>query len=231
MGVAVPLKAGASGIEHVRALGLPPTAASSIRTIWRILLVLQHVAVVDGAAGTSARIQDRLTALRNFFLKVESKLPTIFAVSYKRLFEVEPSLAGSFKGGVREHLPKLVTKLMSIIKTTRSSQLWPAGAATGQMLIPDVANFGRGHAKYGVQPVHFSLMNDMLAWTCKETAFEEFNPLVEEGLAFVFDVLGASLTARDSGADALSKLRSRGNGPAVLDPTTFFDDEIAAGAA
>jgi hemoglobin-like flavoprotein len=192
-------------------------------------LVLQPVAAPNGSA--SCRIQDRLTALRNFFAVVEPKLPAIFAVAYQRLFEVEPGLAGLFKGGVREHLPRFFVKLQGIVKLTRSSQLWPAGAATGQMLIPDVANFGRGHASFGVQPVHFSLMNDMLSWTCKEAAFEEFTPLVEEGLAFVFDVLGASLTARESGGDVLSKLRSRWSGPAVLDPSTFFDDEMAAGAA
>jgi hemoglobin-like flavoprotein len=194
-------------------------------------LVLQPVAAPNVSAGTSCRIQDRLTALRNFFAAVEPKLPAIFAISYQRLFEVEPGLAGFFKGGVREHLPRLFTKLQSIVKLTRSSQLWPAGAASGQMLIPEVAEFGRGHAKLGVQPVHFSLMNDMLAWTCKEAAFEEFTPLVEEGLAFVFDVLGASLTAKDTGGDVLSKLRSRWSGPAVLDPSTYFDDEMSVGAA
>jgi hypothetical protein len=154
----------------------------------------------------------------------------IFALSYQRLFEVEPGLCGLFKGGIREHLPRFCIKLQGIIKLTRSSQLWPAGAASGQMLIPEIAEMGRGHAKSGVQPVHFSLMNDMLAWTCKETAFEEFTPLVEEGLAFVFDVLGASLTAKHCGADALSKLRARWNGATLLDPKAYFEDEAAAGA-
>ena len=117
------------------------------------------------------------------------------------------------------------------MKTTRSSQLWPAGAATGQMLIPDVAALGRSHAKLGVAPAHFSLMNDMLAWTCKEAAFEEFTPLVEEGLAFVFDVLGASLTAKDNGGDVLAKLRSRFDGRALLHPTAYFDESATSGAA
>jgi hypothetical protein len=194
-------------------------------------LVLQPVAAHNVPQGTSCRIQDRLTALRNFFVEAEPKLPAIFAVSYQRLLEVEPGLAGFFQGGVREHLPRFLAKLQGIVKLTRSSQLWPAAAASGQMLIPDVAAFGRGHAKQGVQPVHFSLMNDMLAWTCKEAAFEKFTPLVEEGLAFVFDVLGASLTAKDTGGDVLSKLRSRWNGPVLHDPATYFDEGAAAGAA
>jgi hypothetical protein len=193
--------------------------------------VLQSVAVSAGtSSGTSLRIQDRLTALRNFFAVVEPKLPLIFALSYQRLFEVEPRLGALFAHGLREHLPRLCVKLQGIVRTTRSSQLWPAGAATGQMLIPEVADLGKGHAKCGVQPVHFSLMNDMLAWTCKETAFEEFTPLVEEGLAFVFDVLGASLTAKHSAVDVLAKLRARWSGPAVHDPLAFFEDEAAAGA-
>jgi hemoglobin-like flavoprotein len=162
---------------------------------------------------------------------MEPKLPAIFALSYRRLFEVEPALAGYFKGGVREHLPLIFAKIQRVVKTTRSSQLWPAGAASGQMLIPEVAALGCSHAKRGVQPAHFSLMNDMLAWTCKEMAFEEFTPLVEEGLAFVFDVLGASLTAKDHGGDVLAKLRSRFSERALQHPTAYFDEIAAPGTA
>ncbi len=162
---------------------------------------------------------------------MEPKLPAIFALSYRRLFEVEPALARYFKGGVRDHLPLIFAKMQSVVKTTRSSQLWPAGAATGQMLIPAVAALGRSHAEFGIEPAHFSLMNDMLAWTCKEAAFEEFTPLVEEGLAFVFDVLGASLTAKADGGDVLSKLRSRFSAPTLLHPTAYFDEIGSPGTA
>jgi hemoglobin-like flavoprotein len=194
-------------------------------------LIPQREAATNATAGTLYRIQDRLTALRSFFAEMEPKLPAIFALSYRRLFEVEPALAGYFKGGIREHLPHIFIKIQSVVKTTRSSQLWPAGAATGQMLIPEVAALGRNHAKYGVQPAHFSLMNDMLAWTCKEVAFEEFTPLVEEGLAFVFDVLAASLTVKGDGGDVLSKLRSRFSAPTLLNPTAYFDEEETTSSA
>jgi len=194
-------------------------------------LALQLETAANAPAGTQCRIQDRLTALRNFFAEMEPKLPGIFALSYRRLFEVEPGLAGYFKGGVAEHLPLFVAKMQSIVKTTRSSQLWPAGAATGQMLIPEVAALGRVHTKLGVEPVYFSLMNDMLAWTCKEAAFEEFTPLVEEGLAFVFDVLGASLTAKADDGDVLSKLRSRFSAPTLLHPTAYFDEMAEPGTS
>jgi hemoglobin-like flavoprotein len=186
-------------------------------------LVLQRKAATEAQGKALCRIQDRLTALRGFFAEIEPKLPAIFALSYRRLFEVEPALAGYFKGGVEQHLPLFFAKIQSFVKTTRSSQLWPAGAATGQMLIPEVAALGRGHASLGVEPAHFSLMNDMLAWTCKEAAFEEFTPLVEEGLAFVFDVLGASLAAKADSGDVLSKLRSRFSAPTLLHPTAYFD--------
>ncbi len=83
---------------------------------------------------------------------------------------------------------------------------------------------------YGIDASR-DLMNDMLAWTCKEVAFEEFTSLVEEGLAFVFDVFGASLTAKDNGGDALSNLRSRFDGPTLLDPTAYFDENATPGAA
>jgi hemoglobin-like flavoprotein len=194
-------------------------------------LVLQQEAATNTPGEVPGKVQDRLTALRNFFVEMEPKLPAIFALSYRRLFEVEPALAGYFKGGVREHLPVIFAKIQSVVKTTRSSHLWPAGAATGQVLIPVVAALGHNHAKRGVEPAHFSLMNDMLAWTCKEAAAEEFTPLVEEGLAFVFDVLGASLTAKVEGGDVLSKLRSRFNAPTLLNPTGYFDEIAKPGTA
>ncbi len=193
--------------------------------------MLQPEAGANSPAGASCRVQDRLTALRNFFAEMEPELPGIFALSYRRLFEVEPGLAGYFKGGVAEHLPLVLAKVQSVVKTTRSSQLWPAGAATGQMLIPEVAALGRVHAKLGVEPAYFSLMNDMLAWTCKEAAFEQFTPLVEEGLAFVFDVLGASLTAKTGGGDVLSKLRSRFSASTLLQPAAYFDEMAEPGTA
>lgn len=196
-----------------------------------VLLVLQQEAATDAPAGAHCRVQDRLTALRNFFAEMEPELPAIFALSHRRLFEVEPGLAGYFKGGVAEHLPLFIAKIQSIVRTTRSSQLWPAGAATGQMLIPEVAALGRVHTKLGVEPAYFSLMNDMLAWTCKEAAFEQFTLLVEEGLAFVFDVLGASLTAKAEGGDVLSKLQSRFGAPTLLHPAAYFDEMAEPGTS
>ncbi len=189
-------------------------------------MVPQREAAPHSLAEMPNRIQDRLTALRLFFARMEPQLPVVVALTYRRLFEVEPKTALLFNGRFQDQQPRFLAKLQDLIKTTRSSWLWPAGAATGQMLIPAVAEFGRSHAKIGVLPIYFSLMNDMMAWACKEIAFEEFTPLVEEGLAFLFDVLAASLTARDSGGDALSKLRSRWNGAPLLDPSTYFDEEV-----
>jgi hypothetical protein len=194
-------------------------------------LVPQPKAAPNLAEDTPSRIQDRLTALRNFFTAMEPRLPAIVALSYERLFEVEPRMALMFKGNAREHQLRFLAKLQHVVKLTRSSQLWPASAASGQMLIPEIAEFGRSHARNGALAVHFSLMNDIMAWTLKEAASAEFTPLVEEGLAFVFDVLGASLTAKDSSGDVLSKLRSRWNGATLHDPSTYFDEELTAATA
>ncbi len=74
-------------------------------------MVLQREAAKDAQGAALYKIQDRLTALRNFFAEMEPKLPVIFALSYRRLFEVEPALPGYFKGGVREHLPLIYAKI------------------------------------------------------------------------------------------------------------------------
>jgi hypothetical protein len=136
-----------------------------------------------------------------------------------------------FKGDIREQQLRFLGKLQSIVKLTRSSQLWPVGAPTGQMLIPQVAEFGRSHAKSGVTPEHFTLMKEMMARACKEIAPADFTPPVEEALAFIFDVLAQSLTANDSATDVLSKLRLRRNGTALQDPAAYFDEEKSAATA
>ena len=99
-------------------------------------MVPQPKAAPNLLAEMPSRIVDRLTALRTFFAEMEPQLPAIVARSYERLFDVEPAIALLFKGNAREHQLRFLAKLQSIVKLTRSSQLWPASAATGGTFTP-----------------------------------------------------------------------------------------------
>ncbi len=191
----------------------------------------QPEAVPSHLAEMPSRVPERLAALRNFFAKAEQRLPATVALTYDKLFEAAPEVASLFNGHLREQQQAFLCKLQGIVKLTRSSQLWPVGTPTGQILIPEVAEFGRRHARTGVTPEHFALMKEMMARACKETAPAEFTPAAEEALAFIFDVLAQSLTAGDSAPDALSKLRLHRNGTALHDPFAYFDEEMSAATA
>ena len=172
---------------------------------------------------------DNLAALRTFFASIGTRLPNVAALTYRRLFEAEPEATKLFKGNTREQQLLFMEKLQSIIKLTRSSQLWPVYAPTGQVPIPKVAELGRRHAQAGVTVRHFVVVKGVLAGVCREVAPAEFTPPVAEALAFIFDVLAQSLSSsNDSTAGALARLRWAGPGTALADPAIYFDEELSA---
>ncbi len=189
-------------------------------------MVPRSQAAANRLAETPSSTQDRLAALRTFFVKMEPSLPVIVALTYDKMFAVEPEIALLFKGHIPEQQISFLNNLKRIVQLTRSSQLWPVGASTGPILIPQIAAFGRSHARIGVTPENFALMKEMMARACKETAPANFTQLVEEGLRFIFDVLAQSLTAGDGSAGALSKLRLCRNGAVLYDPAAYFDGEM-----
>ncbi|MFY9641464.1 MAG: hypothetical protein WCD20_12035 [Rhodomicrobium sp.] len=175
---------------------------------------------------------DKLAALRTFFSKIETRLPDAAALTYRRLLEAEPEAASLCKGDIREQQLHFMHKLWDIIKLTRSSHLWPAGAPTGQISIPEVVAFGRNHAKAGVTLKHFAVMKQAMAGACEAIAPEEFTPPVAEALAFILDVLAQSLSKPGDSADnVLSKLPCQNAAAVLHDPSAYFDEELPAVSA
>jgi hemoglobin-like flavoprotein len=189
-------------------------------------LALQPEDAASLSVETPSRTPDRLAALRTFFAEMEPHLPAIVALTYNKMFAVEPDTVLLFKDGIREQQISFLGKLKGIVRLTRSSHLWPAGAPKGPILIPQIVEFGRSYAGTGVTPAHFVLMKEMMTRACKEVAPTSFTPPVEEALSFVFDVLAQSLTAADGSRDALSKLRLCQSGTILHDPAAYFDGEM-----
>ena len=82
--------------------------------------------------------------------------------------------------------------LWSIVRLTRSSELWPVNAWTGQAPIPAVEKLGMRHACARVQPEHFETMKLVLSRCFREMFPREFTPSVDNALAFIFDVVSRS---------------------------------------
>jgi hemoglobin-like flavoprotein len=194
-------------------------------------LASQPEAAASLLAAAPSRNPDRLAALRTFFAGIEPRLPIIVALTYNKMFAVEPEMVLLFKNGIQEQQISFLGKLKSIVQLTRSSQLWPVSVSNGPILIPEIAEFGRSHAESGVTPAHFALMKKMMTRACEEIAPADFTPPVEEALSLIFDVLAQSLTAADGSADGLSKLRLCRSGTVLYDPAAYFDGEMPAATA
>ncbi len=168
---------------------------------------------------------DRLAALRTFFVKIEPRLPEVVALMYDLFFEAEPSAARLFKGELGEQKQRFVHELQSIVRLTRSSELWPADAATGQILIPEVAEFGRRHAAAGVTLHHFEVMKKAMEQACEKIVPNEITLEVAEALSYLFEVLAHSLsTPADSAVSVLAMLRPAAREGTLHDPSAYFDD-------
>ena len=146
---------------------------------------------------------DQLAALRDFFATAEARLPDVVALMYNRFFKAMPETAPLFKGDMPEQHRQFTLMLWSIVRLTRSSELWPVNAWTGQAPIPAIEKLGMRHAYMGVRPEHFETMKVVLTRCFREMFPKDFTPPVEKALAFIFDVLSHATTG--------SALKSRGS--------------------
>ena len=132
---------------------------------------------------------DQLAALRQFFATSEHWLPDVVAVMYERFFEAMPETARLFKGDMDEQRRQFTAMLWGVVRLTRSSELWPVNAWTGEAQIPAIEKLGRLHARAGVQPEHFETMKIVLSRCFRDKFPRDYSPGVDEALAFIFDVI------------------------------------------
>ena len=141
---------------------------------------------------------DQLAALRRFFATSERRLPDIVALMYERFFQALPETALLFKGDMREQRRQFTAMLWGIVRLTRSSELWPVNAWTGQAQIPAIEKLGRLHARAGVQPEHFEAMKIVLSRCFRDKFPGDYTADVDKALAFVFDVVSRAALAGNS---------------------------------
>ena len=104
---------------------------------------------------------------------------------YARLFEMDPSLRGLFRGP----LPDQGYKLMQMIGTA------VMGLDRIQELVPAIEDLGRRHISYGVEKSHYNTVGAALLWTLEAALGDEFTPELREAWAAVYGVLAGTATA------------------------------------
>lgn len=102
---------------------------------------------------------------------------------YQRLFELDPSLRGMFRGDMTEQRRKLMQMITAAVK----------GLDRLEQLVPVVQDLGRRHGKYGVQESHYDTVGAALLWTLEAGLGRDFTPEVKEAWTAVYVLLATTM--------------------------------------
>ena len=112
---------------------------------------------------------------------------------YTRLFTLDPSLRGLFKGD----MARQGQMLMSVLATS------VAGLRNLDGLVPVVRLLGKRHAGYGVQDQHYETVGAALLWTLQIGLKEKFTPEVKDAWTAAYALLAGVM--QDAQREALAE--------------------------
>jgi hemoglobin-like flavoprotein len=102
---------------------------------------------------------------------------------YRRLFEIDPSLQGMFRGDMAEQRKKLMQMLTAAVK----------GLDRLDLLVPVVQELGRRRAAYGVRDAHYDTVGGALLWMLERGLGAGFTPETREAWATVYGLLANTM--------------------------------------
>ena len=102
---------------------------------------------------------------------------------YTRLFELDPSLRGLFKGDMTEQGRKLMAMINTVVNSL--DQLGP--------ILGAVEDLGRRHAGYGVNDRHYDTVGEALIWTLGQGLGERFTPDLKQAWISAYSILATAM--------------------------------------
>ncbi len=117
---------------------------------------------------------------------------------YRRLFEIDRSLQGMFRGDMAEQRRKLMQMLTAAVK----------GLDRLDQLVPVVQELGRRHAAYGVLDAHYDTVGGALLWTLEMGLGAGFTAETREAWVTVYGLLAT--TMKEAAREALAGRVARG---------------------
>mgnify|MGYP003466025044 CR=1 FL=1 len=126
---------------------------------------------------------EKVALVRSSWQQVLPIQDTAAQLFYGRLFELDPSLRGMFKGDMAEQ----GRKLMAIINTAVASldNLGP--------ILGTVEDMGRRHVAYGVTPAHYDTVGSALIWTLGQGLGEQFTLAVKDAWVETYATLASAM--------------------------------------
>jgi hemoglobin-like flavoprotein len=97
--------------------------------------------------------------IRESFEALKGEAGAVASLFYGRLFEREPALRSLFRGDIDEQGAKLMSMIAIAVASLDKLETLAAPLRT----------LGEKHTGYGVQPSHYAVVEDALAWTLGQT--------------------------------------------------------------
>jgi nitric oxide dioxygenase len=107
--------------------------------------------------------QQRL--VRDSFQSIQEYSDSVVLLFYGRLFELAPQTRSMFKIDIREQARKLMDMLTTVVDSLNRLE----------ELRPQLAELGKRHVGYGVQPEHYEVLIAALSWAFGQALGVEFD--------------------------------------------------------
>ena len=124
---------------------------------------------------------EKIALVRSSWQKVLPIKEAAAGLFYGRLFELDPSLRGMFKGDMAEQGRKLMTMINMVVASL--DNLAP--------LLERVEDLGRRHVGYGVTDAHYDTVGSALLWTLDKGLGEHFTPATRDAWTKAYGTLAS----------------------------------------
>jgi hemoglobin-like flavoprotein len=121
--------------------------------------------------------------VQNSFATIVPIADDAAALFYQRLFELDPSLQGMFRGDMIEQRKKLMQMLTAAVK----------GLDRIEQLVPVLQDLGRRHIHYGVRDEQYDTVGAALLWTLEMGLGSAFTEETREAWTAVYGLLAATM--------------------------------------
>ncbi len=126
---------------------------------------------------------EKIALVRSSWQQVLPIKDTAAQLFYGRLFELDPSLRGMFRGDMVEQGRKLMAMINTVVNSL--GNLGP--------ILERIEDLGRGHVAYGVTEAHYDTVGSALIWTLGKGLGEQFTPAVKDAWVEAYGMLSSAM--------------------------------------
>jgi len=121
----------------------------------------------------------QVVLVQSTFSTVQPMTATAAELFYKRLFEIDPAVAGLFKGDMQQQGRRFMQVLAVAVGSLSNMST----------LVPIVQQLGLRHASFGVKAEHFDSVQQALLWTLAVILQDEYSSEVRSAWATAYAML------------------------------------------